>query len=129
MANENDVLAHLGGRKFVAFVLGLLALVAVACLVPSAFNTELVTGVVGLVAVFSGSNALSTIQAIKAGKSGPAEPAKEDEEVPVTTQQSAEFARIEAKLEQIEQLVSGTGQATLAVQNMLTLAMNAAPKR
>lgn len=61
--NENestDVFQKIGGRKFLITFLGIGSLVVMASFNPLAVTTDVVLGIVGLVATFSGANSVVT---------------------------------------------------------------------
>jgi len=55
-----DMFAFIGGRKFVISILGMMSLIIMASMNPMAVTTEVVIGIIGIVATFSGSNSVVT---------------------------------------------------------------------
>lgn len=114
---QPNVLDKIGGRKFVMSVLAMVSLVIIASLNPASLTTELVAGIIGVLATFSGSNAfLTNVAARYSGKApeaqqespeiaGPAEPAQVD------------TSRVEA-LEQRVAANEGTAQEIINVLKM-----------
>lgn len=74
----------LGGRKFLISILGLAALVIMASNNPASVTTEVVIGMLGIIASFSGSNALLTVVSQKLNLSAPVGPEQpENQPAPV----------------------------------------------
>jgi hypothetical protein len=70
MDSENNVFEKLGGRKFILSILIAIAIVAVAVLAPASLTTEVVVGLLGVIAAYSGSNAVLTGLAMRQNKNG-----------------------------------------------------------
>jgi hypothetical protein len=70
MDSENNIFEKLGGRKFILSVLVAGAIVAVAVLSPASLTTEVVVGLLGVIAAYSGSNAVLSGLAMRQNKSG-----------------------------------------------------------
>lgn len=68
---------RLGGRKFLLAILAMGAIVIMAATNPMAVTTEVVVGILGVLAAFSGSNAVLTMAANKLGNNQPAQQAVE----------------------------------------------------
>lgn len=80
----------LGGRKFVMSFLGLAALVIMASNNPASVTSEVVIGMLGIIASFSGSNALLTVVSQKLNLSAPVGPEQpENQPAPVPTPASS----------------------------------------
>lgn len=71
---------RLGGRKFLLSILAMGAIVIMAATNPMAVTTEVVVGILGVLAAFSGSNAVLTMAANKLGNN---QPAQQSVEAPV----------------------------------------------
>jgi len=68
--NENeskDVFQRFGGRKFLLSLIGMVALVILASLNPMNLTTEVVVGILGVIATYSGSNSMLTAIMAKRG--------------------------------------------------------------
>lgn len=65
MDSENNMFEKLGGRKFLVTAAVLISLITVAIVQPTALTTELVVGLLGVIATYSGSNAFLTSFAMK----------------------------------------------------------------
>lgn len=117
---QPNVLDKIGGRKFVMSVLAMVSLVIIASLNPASLTTELVAGIIGVLATFSGSNAfLTNVAARYSGKSpeaaGPAEPVIDLETM------RGETAAVDNRVEALEQRVAaneGTAQEIINVLKM-----------
>lgn len=70
MDSENNIFEKLGGRKFILAVLVAIAIVAIAVYSPASLTTEVVVGLLGVIAAYSGSNAVLTGLAMRQGQSG-----------------------------------------------------------
>lgn len=77
---------RLGGRKFLLSILAMGAIVIMAATNPMAVTTEVVVGILGVLAAFSGSNAVLTMAANKLGNNQPA--ATTIESIPVAPPQN-----------------------------------------
>lgn len=60
MKEPQDVFQNFGGRKFLLALIGLAALLIMASLNPAAATTEVIVGILGILATYSGSNSLLT---------------------------------------------------------------------
>lgn len=109
MDSENNVFEKLGGRKFILAVLVAIAIVAIAVYSPASLTTEVVVGLLGVIAAYSGSNAVLTGLAMRQGQSGanvadiPQQEPGIAENMPVIPAQNAE---IELKLNELETRLS-----------------------
>lgn len=74
MQEMNNVFDKLGGRKFILAVLGLVALVLLAVFKPGSISAELITGILGLAAMFNASNTVTTVKGLNAPTTPPESP-------------------------------------------------------
>lgn len=63
---NNDVFQKLGGRKFLLTLAAMAAIITIAIKSPTALTTELIVGILGAIATYSGSNAFLTGLGMKA---------------------------------------------------------------
>lgn len=107
----------IGGRKFILSLISMLILAALAFLKPDALTAELVGGILGVIAVFSGANSVLTAVSGKSNSNPPTqtsppqlsmETAKQEERVSIPSQD--ESVQFESKLgiiqNQIDAIVS-----------------------
>ena len=86
----------LGGRKFILAILGLIALVLLAVFKPEAISAELITGILGLTAMFNASNTVTTIKGLTA-PTPPYEPTQDYVKVELLNmQQQLDEAKVQA---------------------------------
>lgn len=64
---SNDVFQRFGGRKFLLSLIGMVALIIMASLNPMNLTTEVIVGVLGVIATYSGSNSMLTAIMAKKG--------------------------------------------------------------
>lgn len=64
---SNDVFQRFGGRKFLLSLIGMVALIIMASLNPMNLTTEVIVGVLGVIATYSGSNSMLTAIMAKRG--------------------------------------------------------------
>lgn len=128
MDSENNIFEKLGGRKFILAVLVAIAIVAIAIYSPASLTTEVVVGLLGVIAAYSGSNAVLTGLAMRQGQGGgnvadiPQQPtATIAENMPVIPEQNAE---IEIKLNELESRVSQNERTTSEIIEILKQLMN-----
>lgn len=55
-----DIIQKLGGRKFILTLVVIVALIIISVVAPAALTNELIIGLLGAIATFSGSNAVLT---------------------------------------------------------------------
>lgn len=118
MDSANNIFEKLGGRKFLITVAVLVALITVAIVQPTALSTELVVGLLGVIATYSGSNAFLTSFAMRHPQQptetpteAPTESTAIAEPMPIgqiiqTTDYSAEIADLQARVAQNEKTTS-----------------------
>ena len=57
---NNDIFQKLGGRKFLLTLAAIASIITIAIKSPTALTTELIVGILGAIATYSGSNAFLT---------------------------------------------------------------------
>lgn len=119
---QPNALDKIGGRKFVMSVLAMVSLIIIASLNPASLTTELVAGIIGVLATFSGSNAfLTNVAARYSGKApeaqqgGPAEPVIDLETM------RGETAAVDNRVEALEQRVAVNETNTQEIINVLKM--------
>lgn len=65
---QNDIFQKLGGRKFLLTLAAMTSIITIAITSPAALTTELIVGILGAVATYSGSNAFLTGLGMKSKK-------------------------------------------------------------
>lgn len=106
----------LGGRKFILAVLGLIALVLLAVFKPEAISAELITGILGLAAMFNASNTVTTVKGlVAAGGSAPVPPQ------PPSGESVQDYVKVEL-LNMQQQLDEAKVQASTATNQVNALA-------
>lgn len=106
---------RLGGRKFLLSILAMGAIVIMAATNPMAVTTEVVVGILGVLAAFSGSNAVLTMAANKFGNNQPA------------AQQAVEAAPVGLPSYEINLPPSGSLVQTAELQSTVTNNVPAMP--
>lgn len=122
MDSENNIFEKLGGRKFILAILVAVAIVAIALHSPTSLTTEVVVGLLGVIASYSGSNAVLTGLAMRQGQSGAnVADISQAENMPVIPAQNEE---IEIKLNELEGRVSQNEKTTSEIIDILKQLMN-----
>ena len=114
---QPNALDKIGGRKFVMSVLAMVSLIIIASLNPASLTTELVAGIIGVLATFSGSNAfLTNVAARYSGKAPEAQ--QEQQESP----EAAGPAQIDtSRIDALEQRVAVNENNTQEIINVLKM--------
>ena len=107
MQEVNNVFDKLGGRKFILAVLGLVALVLLAVFKPGSISAELITGILGLAAMFNASNTVTTVKGLNTP--------------PPTSESTTDYVKVEL-LNMQQQLDEARAQSSSATSQVNALA-------
>jgi len=107
MQEMNNVFDKLGGRKFILAVLGLVALVLLAVFKPGSISAELITGILGLAAMFNASNTVTTVKGLNT--------------TPPTSEPTTDYVKVEL-LNMQQQLDEAKAQSSSATSQVNALA-------
>jgi type IV secretory pathway TrbL component len=111
MDSENNIFEKLGGRKFILSILVASAIVAVAVLAPASLTTEVVVGLLGVIAAYSGSNAMLTGLAMRQNKISGTDSAETSAQAPQVEAEPETLMRdnvadLQARMEQAESQIA-----------------------
>lgn len=116
--NNDSIIQKIGGRKFLLSLIVLIAIIAIALAAPTALSTELILGLLGVIATYSGSNSVITALALK---KAPA-PAAEVIDVPAEKEQQS-GSDLEARISNLEQRMAQNEATTAEVVDILKKAL------
>lgn len=121
---NNDIFQKLGGRKFLLTLAAMAAIITIAIKSPTALTTELIVGILGAIATYSGSNAFLTGLGMKAS-------AKKEESIEtvinpperINTESSADSDK-EQRLYYLEQRMDQNEATTKEIIEIIKQLMN-----
>lgn len=100
MNESNDIFQKLGGRKFLVTIAAMAAIVVIAIMRPTALTTELIVGLLGGIATYSGSNAFLTSFAMRGTKQVASDNQPEEPQTLTISKQQDEHTTILIDLQQ-----------------------------
>lgn len=125
METESTIFDKIGGRKFILSILTMGALVTIAIMSPTSMSTELIVGLLGVIATYSGSNSFLTaaftkLQSSKAS-SQISEQSVESEQVAESSTKVAETAEsIYIPRSELEPVLNALNERTTYLETTLS---------